>query len=98
MATYPSTLDLLALRYMVEMSIPEVAEATKFRNQTIRNQLTLGTFPIPSHKSGRRRLFHISDVAAYIDRQAGFGADDVSSRRRGRPTKAEQVRREGADT
>lgn len=97
MATYPSTLDLLALRYTVEMSIPEVAEATKFRDQTIRNQLSIGTFPIPSHKSGRRRLFHIADVAAYIDCQAGF-AVDVYSRRRGRPTKAEQVRREGAGT
>ena len=96
MAIYPSTIELLALRYRVEMSIPEVAEVTKHGCQTIRNQLAMGVYPIPSHKSGRRRLFHIVDVAAYIDRQAGF-AVDVSPRRRGRPTKAEQVRREGAD-
>lgn len=94
MATYPSTLDLLAHRYRVEMSIPEVSEVTKHSCQTIRNQLSMGVFPIPSHKSGRRRLFHIVDVAAFLDRLAGFGEEE-NVRRRGRPTKAEQARRVG---
>lgn len=83
------------------MTVAEVSEATKFRPQTIRNQISSRTFPIPSHRSGGHRLFHIADVASYIDLVAGLGSvDDTSGRRRGRPTKAEQIRkqeRQGAE-
>lgn len=71
MATQLSTLDLLTQRYRVLLTIPEVAEITSMQPQTIRNRLARGDFPIPSLKIGRRRLFRVVDVAAFLDRLAG---------------------------
>lgn len=98
MATQLSTLDLLTQRYRVLLTIPEVAEITSMQPQTIRNRLARGDFPIPSLKIGRRRLFRVVDVAAFLDRLAGVdtGSFLAVSRQRGRPTKAMQARRQGA--
>lgn len=97
MARTLSTIEILALRYSAVMTIPEVAEATKFATQTIRNQLVNEAFPIPSHKNkAKRRIFYLVDVAEYLDRQKGLRVEVIS--RRGRPTKAEQIRhRHGVD-
>lgn len=98
MATQLSTLDLLTQHYRVLLTIPEVAEITSIQPQTIRNRLARGDFPIPSLKVGRRRLFRVVDVAAFLDRLAGVdtGGFLAVARHRGRPTKAEQARRQGA--
>lgn len=97
MATQLSTLDLLTQHYRVLLTIPEVAEITSMQPQTIRNRLARGDFPIPSLKIGRRRLFRLLDVAAFLDRLAGVDNSSffAVARQRGRPTKAAQARRQG---
>ena len=51
---------------------------------------------IPSHRfSGRKRLFRLIDIAAHLDRiYAACQAKVPQAKRRGRPTKAEQLRRQ----
>lgn len=94
MARTLSTIEVLALRYSALMTIPEVAEAIKFAPQTIRNQMVEESFPIPSHKNkAKRRVCYLVDVAEYLDRQKGLRVEVIS--RRGRPTKADQIRSRG---
>lgn len=56
---------------------------------TARNQLSLGTFPIRVVRRGRRIFITLPDLIKYA------AADDVPARKRGRPTKAEQLAKEG---
>lgn len=92
-----TTLDLLAQRYPVLLTIPDVAEVTSMQPQTIRNRLARGDFPIPSLKIGRRRLFRVIDVAAFLDQVAGIDTSFLAvARRRGRPTKVALARKQGA--
>lgn len=101
MAHHPSHLDLLSQRYPCVMKLTEVAEAIRCKPQTIRNRMVRDEFAIPSTREGRYRLFQLVDVAAYMDKifgvPAGPGGAD-RPRKRGRPTKAEQARRQrGSD-
>lgn len=57
--------------------------------QTIRNQLSLGKCPITPVRMGRTVFFRADDLAQEIDR-----AQVQSRPRRGRPTKADLMRRD----
>lgn len=90
-----STFEFLASRYPLLISASELSEIVGDPVQTIRNGVHAGTYPIPSTKHGRRRVFSLLDVAQFLDRHYGLdGAGGASPRRRGRPTKVDQIRRQ----
>jgi len=64
-----STLQILLARFNGQILIPFVAasESVGIPEQTARNKLSKGEFPIPTVLSGSRRQIHIQDLAAYVD-------------------------------
>ena len=50
------------------IGIKELAEYIGVRPQTIRNRISLGTFPIPTRKIGRLLKWDRKDVDRYLDR------------------------------
>ncbi len=50
------------------MDIKDLAAYIGLRPQTIRNQISLGSFPIPTKKIGRLLKWDRKDVDRYLDR------------------------------
>lgn len=50
------------------MDIKELAEYIGLKTQTIRNQISLGKFPIPTKKIGKLLRWDRRDVDGYLDR------------------------------
>lgn len=98
MSTQFSIFEFLASRYPLLISAIELSEIVGDPIQTIRNGVFAGTYPIPSSKRGRRRVFSLLDVAQFVDdhHSARDVIGGVEARRRGRPTKVAQARRQGA--
>ncbi len=48
------------------LSITETAAALSIGEQTIRNQLSAGKFPIPPRRIGDRVLFSVRDIEAFL--------------------------------
>jgi len=95
------TLRALMLRHQgVVVDLPAAARECALAHQTLLNQLSRGTCRLPVFKQGRKWCVRVTDLAGYIDGQYLASNPPVSSvpaRRRGRPSKAEQVRRRIAD-
>lgn len=92
-----SIFPFLADRYPLEVSVKQLSIIIGEPEQSIRNQLVDGTFPIPSIKRGRRRRFRLLDVASFLDQPSGHDVLRLAAvPRRGRPTKAVQVSRQRA--
>lgn len=87
-----SSLDFLASRYPATLSVKQLSLITSESEQTIRNKLCCGSYPIASFLMGRKRVFRLIDVALYLDQACGLGGMALVPRR-GRPTKLEQLRR-----
>lgn len=92
---YPSevtTVEFLRNQFPPTLSVRQVSKITSEHEQTIRNKLSKETYPIPSFKIGRKRLFRLVDVAAFIDQQCLEDHSHPSKKRRarGRPTKVQQ--------
>lgn len=88
-------INFLTSLYPPTLTVRQVSEITSENEQTIRNAISQGKYPIPSFKLGSKRLFRLLDVATYID---GLCAVDPSNpinrrRKRGRPTKTQQQAR-----
>lgn len=94
----PSFLDFLSSKYPPTLTVEQVSEITSEHPQTIRNMVSQKRYHVPSFKVGRKRLFRLTDVASFIDRQ--FQSDPGQTIRarpkRGRPTKIEQMARRQA--
>lgn len=90
MQNLSTTTAILLTKFNGQILIPfsEAAEIAGIASQTARNQLSKGTFPIPSIRNGGRRFIHINDLAAFIDKLRDSG---VSKPNRGRPTKASKI-------
>lgn len=90
MQNLSTTTAILLTKFNSQILIPfsEAAEVAGIASQTARNQLTKGTFPIPSFRNGGRRFIHIHDLAAYID---GLRNTVKNKPNRGRPTKASKI-------
>lgn len=58
---------ILAEKYGVLLSIPQIAEVCGMAEGTLRNEISAGTCPIPTSKQGGRRVAHYQDVAVYLD-------------------------------
>lgn len=87
-------------------NLAPAASAIGLAEQTVRDLIWLGNFPVKTVKIGRKRLVVVADLARYYAELVGLTdtADEPAAaapaeptettpRRRGRPTKAEQARR-----
>jgi len=93
-------LEYLTPLYPPTVSVRQVSEITSETEQTIRNALSQGRYPIPSFKMGSKRAFRLVDVAAYIDGLCTADPSHPANKRpkRGRPTKAQQLAKTLAHT
>jgi hypothetical protein len=94
MSTTSTTIQILLSRFNGRILIPfvEAVTAAGFVEQTARNQIHKGIFPIPTVVNGSKRLVHIEDLANFID---GLRQQNQPKKKtgRGRPTKASQMAR-----
>lgn len=93
MTNFLISFDYLSTQYPPTLSVHQVSEITSEHEQTIRNKVCKGDYPIPSFKLGKKRLFRLVDVAGYIDQQCMADPSHPSNKRpkRGRPTKVAQL-------
>jgi hypothetical protein len=70
------------------LSLLSLAKLLDFANQSVRNSISAGTFPIKSYKDGAHRFFDIRDIAEYLEKKRGEAIQKPAKPRRGRPTKA----------
>jgi hypothetical protein len=89
-----STTQLLLSRHGGNVLIPfiEAAAQIGYAAQSARNLLAAEKFPVETIMRGSRRFVHVADLAEYID---GLRAGSRTKPRRGRPTKASKMAREG---
>lgn len=92
MNTPSVTIQILLERFKGQILIPfiDAIAVAGFVEQTARNQIHRGEFPIPTVLNGSRRLIHVEDLANFID---GLRSQNLKKTRRGRPTKASQMAR-----
>ncbi|CAB3758452.1 helix-turn-helix transcriptional regulator [Paraburkholderia humisilvae] len=53
----------------VVLTLDEACEAIGIATKTGYNQISMGTFPLPHRKQGKRVLIDVRDVAEYLDRE-----------------------------
>lgn len=53
-------------KYGVRLSLSELAEELGISINTVRNQLSKETFPIPTYLDGGQRFAAVEDVAAHV--------------------------------
>lgn len=83
------TLQLLLARFDGQVLIPFVpgSKSVGIAEQTARNRLSKGTYPIKTELRGARRFIHISDLARYVD----SSYEESTKRKRGPQTKASKI-------
>lgn len=59
---------IIAERYGTRVSLQQLASELRMAVGTIRNQVSAGTFPIPTFLDAGGRFADYRDVAAYVDR------------------------------
>ncbi len=62
--------------------------AFNWADQTSRNRLTAGKFPIPTYSLGGRRMVRLDALARFMDQASG---DTAKRPTRGRPSKKEEL-------
>lgn len=64
-----STLQILLARFGGQILIPfaQAAESVGIAQQTARNQLVAGKFPVPTLEIGSRRFVHVEDLANFVE-------------------------------
>lgn len=86
------TITILLAQFKGQVLIPFAAgaECVGIPEQTARNKLVKGEFPIPTVLSGGRRFVHVQDLANYVE---SLRESQGKKTKRGRPTKAETISR-----
>jgi len=81
-----STLQILLAQFNGQVLIPfaSASKSVGIPEQTARNRLASGNFPIPTVLNGSRRFIHISDLASYVESLRS------PPKKPGRPTKAQK--------
>lgn len=81
-----TTIEILLARFNGQVLIPfaSASKSVGIPEQTARNRLVSGNFPIPTVLNGSRRFIHISDLANYVESLR----DKSQKTKKGRPTKA----------
>lgn len=64
-----TTIEILLARFNGQVLIPFVAasEAAGIPQQTARNRLAKGDYPIPTVLNGSRRFVHVADLSEFIE-------------------------------
>jgi hypothetical protein len=85
-----STITILLARFNGQVLIPfaAAAECVGIPEQTARNKLVKGVFPIPTVLSGGRRFVHVQDLANYVESLREFPGKKTN---RGPKTKASKM-------
>lgn len=85
-----TTMDIIRTMYpeRIFLSVEELAPLIPLSPPYIRKEVRAGRFLIPWRRIGSRIMFPISAVVSTLD----GGDPPPTPRRRGRPTKAEQIR------
>lgn len=76
----------------VRLSVSSLAGVLDCHEQSIRNSVAKCKFPIHSYRDNGKRYFDVRDVAEYLDKMRNA----PTRRRRGRPTKEEQLAKAAA--
>lgn len=58
---------IVAEKYGVRLGSDELAQMLDISRGAVLNQISAGTFPIPTYKDGGKRFADYRDVAAYFD-------------------------------
>lgn len=90
-------LSILQKQYPQQLRI-SFADASRWAGihlGTARNWLCAGTFPIPTHLSGDRRLVDIRDLAEYLDRSAPAPVSSVTENQTKPTVVAQETPRRG---
>jgi predicted DNA-binding transcriptional regulator AlpA len=58
---------IIAARYGLRLTLDQLAEALSMAKNTIYNQVSAGTFPVPTYIDGNKRFADYRDVATYLD-------------------------------
>lgn len=58
---------VIAEKYGLRLTTEQLAEVTHLSRGTVLNQISAGTFPIPTYVEGKHRFADFRDVAAYFD-------------------------------
>jgi hypothetical protein len=67
------------------LTVDQVSKILNRSTQAVRNDISIGTFGIPSHLDQRRRYFDIRDVATYLDQLK----EESTEPKKGRSTKGD---------
>lgn len=58
---------IVAERYGMRLNVEQLAQALGMAKGTINNQISAGTFPIPTYVDAGKRWADCRDVAAHLD-------------------------------
>ena len=85
-----STIEILMARFHGKILVPFVAgaECVGIPEQTARNKLSKGIFPIPTVMSGSRRHILVQDLANYVESLRSPPPKKPPPKKRGPKTKA----------
>lgn len=91
--TLSTTMEIIRTKYpdRITLSVEELAPLIHMSTHYIRKAVRTESFPIPWRRIGNRIMFPVSAVVAALD----GSAPPPAPRRRGRPTKTEQMQRAG---
>lgn len=69
--TTPSLFSQLVLaeRYGMRLTMDQLADALGMARGSVYNQISAGTFPVPTYVEASKRWADVRDVAAHFDRQ-----------------------------
>ena len=91
-----STLHILMARFKGQLLIPFVPASITLglAQQTARNRLAKGTFPVATIVENNRRYIHICDLANFIDSLRGQNLviPEIKPVRKGRPPNSEKYK------
>lgn len=95
-----NTFDIILAQFPGKTLIPitDAGAAIGYAGQTCYNLFHRGEFPMPVRKVGRKSMVSLIDLAKFMDAPTALYKEKATleseqPRRRGRPTKAEQIRR-----
>ncbi len=92
MQNLSSTLQILLAQFNGAVLIPfaQASEAVGIPQQTARNRLSSGTYPMQTVTNGARRFVHISDLADFVESLR----PEPPKPKRGRPRKSQKLQSE----
>ena len=87
-----NSLDYLQSLFPGQMGIPilSAGKIIGFAEQTTKNKVSQGKFPVQVGRIGKKRIVHILDLAEFMELQRA----KENKIRRGRPTKTQQIERQ----